>query len=311
VAGDEASAAGYEPGVAVVSLRSVSPQQMRQNLLAVNQAWGICPSVRVYVFGTDGPGKGILLLKGNGDDVKLAGEIVAALDDLGVAPPPLALAPIPLESRRASAIKDALLALAREAKLPWDESRFVVFPPGGNGELFFRGPEEEAEKVREIAERLDQSEHASLSDAAANFLRCFRKDLFSHFLTVSTYFSAALLLLLVHFILVKLPFLGRIYERWFTLIWTKILDNVRGRDFAYEVIKSLIRTAVLSTEQSARRDKACGLAVSAAEKKSRALSVSRDLLRFRGFNPDDPQIKRLTDDLIEAEVEGQRKSIVP
>ena len=123
---------------------------------------------------------------------------------------------------------------------------------------------------------------------------------------MSTYVSAALLLLLVHFILVKLPFLGRIYERWFTLIWTKILDNVRGRDFAYEVIKSLIRTAVLSTEQSARRDKACGLAVSAAEKKSRALSVSRDLLRFRGFNPDDPQIKRLTDDLIEAEVEERR-----
>jgi hypothetical protein len=290
---------GFGIEVAFYTPRFASAPVIRESLLAVNQTWGIYPSVRVHVFTPGEGGPGLLILKGEKDDLALAQDIASALDDLGAAP---ALIPVPLEFRRAAAVKDDLLALARLAGIPWGEEHFAVFPPAGSGELFFKGAEEEAEKVREIAARLDQPEHASLSDSGWGFLRLFRKDLFSHFLSVSAYAASALLLLLVHFLLVHLPVIGRVYERWFTLIWTKVLDNVRGRDFVYEVLKNLIHTAVLSAEGSARGEKPSPPPMSSADRKTRALAAARDLLRYRGFDTDDPQIRRLSESLVDAEL---------
>lgn len=293
----EESTVGFGPEVAFYTPRCVSAPALKESLLAVNQTWGIYPSVRVHVFAPGPDEAGLLILKGEKDDLALAREIAAALDDLGAAP---ALIPVPLEFRRPAAVKDDLLALARSVGIPWGEDELTVFPPGGGGELFFKGAEEEAELVREIASRLDQSEHASLSDSGWGFLRLFRKDLVSHFLTVSAYAASALLLLLIHFLLVRVPVLGRAYERWFTLIWTKMLDNVRGRDFVYEVLKNLIRTAVLSAEGSVGGEMPAGRAAASADLRSRALASARDLLRYRGFDPDDPQIRSLSESLVDA-----------
>ncbi len=69
------------------------------------------------------------------------------------------------------------------------------------------------------------------------------------------------------------------------------------------MIKDLVGTAVDSVEHSARRPLgAPGTPESGERKKSRALAIARDLTAFRGFNPDDPEIKRLISDLVEAAV---------
>ena len=131
-------------------------------------------------------------------------------------------------------------------------------------------------------------------------------DIGDNVITISTYVISALLLLFLHFLLIKIPGIGKVYERWFTLIWTKLLDGIKGKDFALEVIREITETAVLSSEQyslaeikSGRKTKTD---ITPAEKKERALRIARQLLSYRGFNPDDPQIKRVVDDIIEAQV---------
>ena len=284
---------------AFYSPRFAPAAAVRESLLAVNRTWGIFPSVRAYVFAPAAGSPGLLILRGEKDDLLLARDVAAALDELGV---PASLVPIPLEWRRAAAVKGDLIAISRASGVGWSEDDFTVFPAGGRGELFFRGEEEEAEKVRELAARLDQAEHAAPADVGLSFLRLFRKDLVSHFLTVSTLAASALLLVLFHFLLSRVPLLGRAYERWFTLVWTKLLDNVRGRDFAYEVLKDLVRTAVLSAEGAAREEKPAGPSLAPAGLKDRALASARELLRFRGFDPDDPRIGRLARSLLDAEL---------
>ncbi len=284
---------------AFYSPRFAPAAAIRESLLAVNRTWGIFPSVRAYVFAPPAGSPGLLILRGEKEDLALARDVAAALDELAI---PSSLVPIPLDWRRAAAVKGDLIALSSASGGGWSEDDFTVFPPGRRGELFFRGEEEEAEKVRELAARLDQAEHASAADVGLAFLRLFRKDLVSHFLTVSTLAASALLLILLHFLISRAPLLGRVYERWFTLVWTKLLDNVRGRDFAYEVLKDLIRTAVLSAEGAARAEKPAGTALATPGIKDRALAEARELLRFRGFNPDDPQVGRLARSLLDAEL---------
>jgi len=99
---------------------------------------------------------------------------------------------------------------------------------------------------------------------------------------------------------------GKFYQRWFTLIWTRLIDDVKGRGFAFEVIKSLAETAVEAVEQESlaagKNNKSDERILTGPSKKARALVIVRELLIYRGFNPEDPQIKRIVNDVIEGAV---------
>ncbi len=302
----------YDRTVAMVSLRQAPPVWIRDNLERLNRDWGLFPSIQYLIFPVEESGGEILFLRGRMDEVEEASRLAAAMD--GFYPPsddqPV-ISPVPLEHLSGGSMRAKLLALARNSGLDLAPEQFLVFPPGPSGSLFFLGPPAEAKRIRDLKAELDQPRYGSPLDLWGGFYREFRNDLSSHFLTVSTYVASALILLCLHFLICRIPWLGRKYQRWFSLIWTRLIQDVRGRDFAYEVIKDLVQTAVDAVEQAARRPLGSGgkapVSTDPGEKKSRALAIARDLLKFRGFNPDDPRIKQMISDLIEASVYRLRR----
>ncbi len=300
-------AAASDRTVSLVALRNASPERIREYLLLINRNWGLFPSLQFLEFPVPEGGGELLLLRGRQEEAEEAVRIAEELDRLYPSPAePEPLAPVPLAHLGGPAMREKLLALARAAGLALEPEQLLVFPPGSSGSLFFRGPAAEAKQVRDLKAELDQPRYGSPSDLWSGFYREFRKDLSANFLAVTTYAASALLLLCLHFLLGRVPWLGKRYQQWFTLIWTHLIHDVRGRDFAYEVIKRLVETAVDSVEQLSRRPLAAAVPpavpVSPETKKSRAMAIARDLLVFRGFDPDDPEIKRMVSDLVEAAV---------
>lgn len=303
--GEEALA--FERTVEMVTLRQADPARIRENLTLLNRSWGLFPSLQYLELPVPESDGELLFLRGRKDEVARAARIAEAMDRF-YPPPPAAqpLTPVPLGHLRGTAMRHQLLSLARASGLELAPGQLLVFPPGPGGSLFFRGPAPEARQLRDLTAELDQPRHGSWRDLAAAFTGAFRRDLSSSFLTVATYAASALLLLVLHFLLSRIPGLGKKYQRWFTLIWTRLIHDVKGRDFAYEVIRDLARTAAASVEQSSRRP--LGAAGSPdgpgqpERKKSQALAIARDLLAFRGFDPEDPEIERMVSDLVEAAV---------
>jgi hypothetical protein len=297
----------YDRAVALVALRRAAPERIRENLALLNRNWGIFPTLQYLELPVGEGGGELLFLRGRQEEVAQAARIAEEMDRFYPGPiDPVTLSPIPLGHLSGPSMRDQLLALSRAAGLELKPEQLLLFPPGSGASLFFRGPTPEAKRIGELKAELDQPRHGTVVDIWSGFASRFRGDLFNHFLTVSTYAASALLLLGLHFLLARVPWLGPRYQRWFTLIWTRLIQDIRGRDFAYEVLKSLAETAVDSVEQASRRPLGAAggpdLPESGERKKSRAMAIARDLAAFRGYNPDDPEIKRLLSDLVEAAV---------
>ena len=312
------STAGYGRTVELVTLRNAPPAQIEQALRAISRKWGLFPSLDYLTFQFSTDRGNLLLLRGEEEEAARAARVATALDGFFPSPKPAsALFRISLSHLSAPAMRDKLLELSRLEEQSWTDDQFLIFPPGPGGSLFFKGTAAEAQTVRELRDELDQPRYETFADMVFGFWRTFRADLSSHFLIVSTYAASALILLLLHFILVHIPFLGKYYERAFTLIWTKIFDNVKGRGFILDVIRKSAVTAVESVEQSVSQKGPAqprqASAVPPEDKKRRAMAVASGILKFRGINPADPRIRSLVSEEIEAEVyrlEGKKEKEV-
>ena len=290
-----------------VRLNNASPARIEEALVLLNRNWGIFPSIQYLRFPIPGGGPELLFLRGRNEEVESARRIAEQLDGLcpdeEVAGP---VTPLPLANLSACSMREKILAISGEAGLGLGPEQLIIFPEKSGGSLFFQGSPSAASQVREIKKELDQPRHESVTDLISGFLRSFREDLSVHFLTVSTYAASAIILLIIHFVLIHIPWVGKFYQRWFTLIWTRLIDDVKGRGFAFEVIKELAETAVEAVEQESRgavkTNKSSETILTGSSKKDRALSIARELLIYRGFNPDDPQIKRVVNDVIEGAV---------
>lgn len=303
----ESAPAAYDRTTVQIRLNRATPVQIEEALIILNRNWGIFPSLKYLSFQIPGGERELLFLRGRNDEVESARRIAEQLDGLYPAEEdPHPITPIPLTNLRADSMRDKILTLSGEVGLGITPEQLIIFPDKLGGSLFFQGTTLSASQVREIKKELDQSRHESLIDLIFGFLRKFREDLSGHFLTVSTYAASAILLLLIHFILIHIPWVGKFYQRWFTLIWTRLIDDVKGRGFAFEVIKSLAETAVAAVEQeslaSVKDNKSAGVILTGPSKKARALAIARELLIYRGFDPDDSQIKRIVNDVIEGAV---------
>ena len=306
-AAGESAHAVYDRATVQVRLDRATPAQIEEALILLNRHWGIFPSIQYLRFQIPGGDQELLFLRGRNDEVESARRIAEQLDGLypaGEDPGPITS--LPLTSLSAGSMRDKILALSGQVGLGLAPEQLIIFPDKTGGSLFFRGTASAVSQVQEIKKELDQSRHESLSDLIFGFLRRFREDLSVHFLTVSTYAASAVLLLIIHFILIHLPWVGKFYQRWFTIIWTRLINDVKGRGFAFEVIKSLTETAVEAVEQESlaagKNNNSSETILTGSSKKARALVIARELLIYRGFNPDDPQIKRIVNNVIESVV---------
>jgi len=305
--GAAAPSGAYDRITIPVRLTNASPARIEEALIELNRHWGIFPSVQYLRFPISGGGPELLFLRGRNEEVDSARRIAEQLDSLypgeEAAGP---VTPLPLANLSAGSMKEKILAISGETGLGLGSEQLIIYPDKPGGSLFFQGSPSTASQVRDLKKELDQPRHESIADLISGFLRSFREDLSVHFLTVSTYAASAIILLIIHFVLIHIPWVGKFYQRCFTLIWTRLIDDVKGRGFAFEVIKELSEIAVEAVEQESQNavktDKTSETILTGSAKKARALSIARELLIYRGFNPDDPQIKRVVNDVIEGAV---------
>ncbi len=297
-AADEPAAA-YETALLVVGLKSAPPEAMRDLLKSVGRRWGIFAGLEIMPVVVEGSAGGALIFRGREEETASASQLARALDGfLAPAEAETVLTPIPLDHLSAARMKDLLLGLAASAPFVLSPGQLLIYPEGPAGGLFALGPD--AARIKTLAGALDQPRYGSTASLLGAFWRDFRADLGRHFLTLSTYLVSALVLLGLHFLLTVLPGIGTLYERSFTLVWTRLLDGIKGRDFAYEILKSLAATAA-----AAARTEGKGAAAAAAgtpDPAGRAWAVGRELLRYRGFDPDDPALGAVFRTLLEAEL---------
>lgn len=291
--------AGSGTTLTVVGLKSAPPEAMRDLLKNVGRRWGLFAGLEIMPVAVEGSAGGALIFRGREEEAASASQLARALDGfLAPAEAEAVLDPIPLEHLSAARMKELLLGLAASAPFGLSPGQLLIYPEGPAGGLFVLGPD--AARIKTLAGAFDQPRYGSTASLLGAFWREFRADLGRHFLTLSTYLVSALILLGLHFLLTVLPGIGTLYGRSFTLVWTRLLDGIKGRDFAYEILKSLAATAAAAARTSGNA--ATAPAAGIPDPAERAWAVGRKLLRYRGFDPDDPALGAVFRTLLEAEL---------
>jgi len=286
--------------VEIVVLKASSPEAVKETLSSVGARWGLFAGMDLLPVSGPEPGEGALLFRGREEQVELAVRLARGLD--GLLPPaaaPVRLVPVPLEHVGPAAMKEMLLRLRERAGLSADGARLVIFPGESRGNLFFLGSAEDAARLVPLARALDEPRFAGFADGLRGFWREFRVDAERHFIALSTYLAAALALLLLHLLLTVVPGVGPLYRRWFDLIWTRLLDGIKGRDFVYEVLRRLAETAVAAARNEPAPP-ASGAVRDVEALRRRALTNCRELMRLRGLDPGRSDLRGLAEKFVDA-----------
>jgi hypothetical protein len=116
---------------------------------------------------------------------------------------------------------------------------------------------------------------------------------------------SALILLILHAVLSRLPFIGKRYRRSFRLFWEKLFASFKGKDLAWEIIKAAAELGVSASAEPAgeeqRRRAAAGAPAFDQERRSRAMAIAAGYARWRGLDPESPDVNRLLEAAVDSE----------
>ena len=122
--------AAYDRTVALVALRRVGPERIRENLALLNRNWGIFPTLQYLELPVGEGGGELLFLRGRQEEVAQAARIAEEMDRIYPGPTdPVTLSPIPLGHLSGPTMRKQLLALSRESGLELKPEQLLLFPP--------------------------------------------------------------------------------------------------------------------------------------------------------------------------------------
>lgn len=294
-------------GVDYVVLSRLDASGIGQMLQGLFDQLKMKPSYRLAVYPLPGETKPrLLFIKGREADVALVKKIVGAMETAaeGGAEMPAVLR---LESKSVSAaeMRKRLLDSFSRAGIPLREADLLLYPAGAAGSLFFIGSQELSARVAEMSKGLDRETPPGRTDLAKAYARQLCDETVKAFGTLFSTALSAVILIVLHSILSRLPFVGKRYRRSFKLFWEKLFASFKGKDLAWEIIKAAAELGVASAGvvgPAAPRE-AVGGAASAAlgpEKKARAMAVACAYARYRGVDPDRPEMRKLLEAAVDA-----------
>jgi hypothetical protein len=196
----------------------------------------------------------------------------------------------PAEMRR------RIVAAAARARLPVEGKDLFIHPEGAEGGLFFTGPAALQARVAELAEGLGKNPPPGPADAARDWLLGLGRETARSFGGLLSAALSAAAVLLLHLLLCRLPRLGARYRRSFRLFWEKLFASFKGKDLAWEIIKAAAEFGAAAALPAPERMRG------AAPPRARALDAARRYARWRGIDPDEPEVRGLLDAAVDAEV---------
>ena len=227
-AADRDLATQFAPeSVDVVILNSADAGQVEESLKALFSRFKMHPRYTLAVYPLPGEKKPrLVFMRGKDVDVSLVKKALTAMDEAARLGAPEARGPslmrVDLGELSAEEMKSRIVETARRAKLLLGENDFLVYPNGATGSLFFIGDPELSARVTEMSKGLDRPEPPDMLARAKIYARQIGAETVKSFGGLFSTLLSALVLILLHLVLCRLPFLGRRYQRSFKLFWEKL-----------------------------------------------------------------------------------------
>ena len=261
----------------------------------------IHPRVTMHRYSPPDSDRQIVFIKGSSKDVNTVKSVLSVID--GRSGRSLYITRFPLLKASAEKMKERLLDMAGIADIDVTEDQFIVYPSRGRGSLFFIGRQAVGDELQEIRKEFDKERHVSAREALLGYLEDFHNSLISSLGKVLVYLFLALILISVHYTLTVLPGVGRVYERFFTAIWSKLIADFKGRDFALAIIRAAAEVAAKAAEgkeSETRRRMEPGKLPSPEDIKLIAREKALVYLEYRGIDTRDKRVGKLLDTFIDA-----------
>ena len=305
--------------VDVVIMNSLDAGRSEEMLKMLFSQFRVRPRYALAVFPLPGEKKPrLVFVRGKDVDVALVKKVLTAMDEASRLGAPETKGPalmrVELKEVRAAEMKRRLVEAAARAKLLLGEEDFFIYPGGETGSLFFIGDPELAARVTEMSKGLDRAEPAGALERAKIYASQLCGETVKAFGGFFSTVLSALILLLLHLILCRLPFLGRRYRRSFRLFWEKLFASFKGQDLAWEIIKTAAELGVASSAGLVGRSREGAPAAAPwPASRERAMKVAREYVRWRGINAESPEVRALLEAAIDAEalktVEGLKHKV--
>ena len=258
------------------------------------------PRYALAVFPLPGDDRArLIFIKGKDADVALVTKALVAMD--AASPPAQEEERVPLLRVETGAAGPAemrrrIVAAAARARLSVADKDLFIYPEGVEGGLFFTGPAALQAPVAELAEGLGKNPLPGAADAARDWLLGLGRETAKSFAALLSAALSAAAVLLLHLLLCRLPRLGARYRRSFRFFWERLFASFKGKDLAWEIVKAAAEFGAAAALPSPERMRG------AAPPRAQALDAARRYARWRGVNPDEPEIAGLLDAAVEAAV---------
>lgn len=290
-------------GVDVVILNSVDAGRVEGLLKAVFSQLRMHPRYSLAVQPLPGEKRPRLaFIRGRDADVALVKKALTAVDEASRLGAPEAKGPslmrVDLGDLGAAEMRRRLVEAARRAKLLLGENDFIMYPDGAAGSLFFIGDPELSARVAEMSKGLDRPEPPDARARLKTYACRLWDETVKSFAGLFSTLLSALILVLLHLVLCRLPLMGKRYRESFKLFWEQLFASFKGQDLALEIIKA---AAGFGYASSAGRFAGAARAAGGVAPKDRAMEVARKYVRWRGLDADSPEIKSLLEAAIDAE----------
>lgn len=290
-------------GVECVVLNKLSAADAERLLQQLLSQLKIRPQYRLAAFPLPSEKEPRLVcVRGRDADIAVIKKLIASMDEAAGRITPREkpyILRIELKEVKAEEMARRILEAARRANLPVRENDFFVYPPGATGCLFFIGAEELGPRVAELCKGLDRALPPTAADRAGAYLSGLVGETGKAFEGLCATVLSALIILLLHALLCRLPLVGEAYRRSVRLFWEKLFASFRGQDLAWEIIKA---GAALGVAASAR------MAVEGADRREfvaaareHAMSVAADYIRWRGIDAGSAEVRRLLEAALDSE----------
>lgn len=266
------------------------------------------PRYSIAVFSLPGEGEPhLVFIKGKDAEVRLVKKMLTAMEEGSALLPRAGEEPFVMryELSQVGAVeaKTRLIDAGRRIGAAFSEKDFFIYPEGPHGSLFFVGDPEMAPRVTEMLKGLDRAPPAGPADRAKAYAWSVAEQVTRAFGGLFATVVSALILLILHSVLGRLPIIGRRYRNSFRLFWESLFSSFKGKDLAWEIIQAAAGLGVSASGLSLPAGAAARAAADdgrTREERERAVKVALDYIRWRGLDPDKSDIRGLLDAAIDA-----------
>jgi hypothetical protein len=251
----------------------------------------------------------LIFIRGKPAEVKLIKLLVTAMEEAASqqaeetgAPDALCLSPRTLSP---SQLKSELLSAGSRLGLHISAGDFIVCP----GTLIYAGNPCHTALLKELGAALDRARAPWSRPMLRHYARDCLFETGKDTISLLSIIFSALVIILLHLLLSRIPVIGNRYRRSFHLFWENLFASFKGKDLAWEIIRTAADLGVAASMPDGI-EKTTSTRGLRADRKRQSLDLAGDYLAWRGVDIKQKGVGRILETAVEAALakENERKA---